>query len=781
MATPRGVRLRGPARRTRASGLLLKPGPPIIARGPGSALTTLSGWSSDISQRALLEIVSDSAELDYLPPLAVPPAGVTERPIMRYSVSVPAMSGRVDDATYAGYTTVAEEVGVPHLLVDGVDVTYFRGVPVFGTTSAQSASDTSAQPFGDTVATFDLPQLTPFEATGAGDLAWLVDGASVEVVMRRSDGLVTRLWAGHLISPDDGNDQTSAKSAWSAEGALFQAAWQGHRVPTILDPSDIGTMIPTYLNGVISRRYPGIAKVATGINTTIRGAYTDSEMSYCQGLLATAWTATPSQWTIAKKPGTARSYQMLLKDFTTVTATLTCGARGVVTDLSRDLTATANVIFGRGVAVNGYSWAGWIYPDPTGNAPDYPYADPSVTITIGSADAGTLTGHGVSDWQRRVNELNLTGNVPISGTYSAGDAAVCETIQADYGLLVDGVVGPQTWAATFAVGSDGGNLNGAYRKPLAIDPRVEPNLYSANGAVTGPNPAYDPSILRFERDIDYGAGVSKAEATASAVLELARSKDTSLTGTITLTTDPRECSRFFISPGANVKLLGFRGGNPVLHVVSVQRNWSTLDVVLTVDQSGRDALTLASIIARNKAARDDPSLRPNTFGLLSRVTVDTVVDFDGESNGGIVPRLALFGGLWTVIYIPVSQQGNISLMSLATSSPPSPFCFALFGAPVTPAHLVNLVGDPLTGTNPFSTTAASADALDGLGFIEAFGGPGSAAGYWPGQQSSDPLTGRDEETAAISYVSAKPPWVWLAIWSPTSCFIQGRLYPAPIQ
>jgi len=106
---------------------------------------------------------------------------------------------------------------------------------------------------------------------------------------------------------------------------------------------------------------------------------------------------------------------------------------------------------------------------------------------------------------------------------------------------------------------------------------------------------------------------------------------------------------------------------------------------------------------------------------------------------------------------------------------------AFFAGPVTPAHLVNLVGDPLSGDNPFGRTEAAADALDDLGLIEAFGGPGSAAGYWPGQEGSGTLTGRLKDTGGFTYNSVKGGWVWVAEWSPTSCFISGRVYPSPVQ
>jgi len=145
--------------------------------------------------------------------------------------------------------------------------------------------------------------------------------------------------------------------------------------------------------------------------------------------------------------------------------------------------------------------------------------------------------------------------------------------------------------------------------------------------------------------------------------------------------------------------------------------------------------------------------------------------------GEIIPRHAIYGGLWTVIHIPLSEAGQVAKLDVRSQSPAAPFCMAFFAGPVTPAHLVRLVGDPLSGTNPFARTEAKGIALDDLGLIEAFGAPGSAAGYGRGQEGTGTLTGQLIDTGGLSYISARPPWIWVAEWSPTSTFISGRMLP----
>jgi hypothetical protein len=682
----------------------------------------------------------------------------------------------ISDTAYDGYASTNGVVGVPHVLIDHIDVTYLRGSPVgIGTDHRES-------PFGDVNFVIDFPQLTPQDVPGVGELAWLRPEAFVELNLVNGSTM-THLWSGHLVSDDGGNDAGAPKTSWTASGAMWQASTYIHRVPTIMPPVDIGTIIARCLNKVISRIYPVLSVVHTGIMTQERGSSSDSELSYVQGLLAKAWTSS-SQWTIQKLKNSSRTYVLRLKDLTTVHHTVTTGARGVEVNLSRDMTSTANCLFGRGIAPSGYAWAGWCYPNfLADSAPAYPYSSGGTTIDIGDTDAGTLTGDGVSAWQRRVNELNLTRDVAVDGVFNASDAAVARVVQADYGLTVDGVVGPQTWDATFGVGSGSGDLSGSYRRPLAIDPHTEAYLYSASGAVIGSNPVYVEGFrYRWERDTDYGAGVTRASATESAVLELARDKDPGLTGTIVLRTDPREGSMWLVDPGENVRLIGYQGANPLLHIASIDRDWSALTVTLTVDEHARDAITLAAIRERDKAATLDPARRPGRTDRRSRQDQDQLVPFDGESNAGIVPRHAIYGGLWTVLRIPISESGDIAKLDIRSSSPAAKFCMAFFASPVTPAHLVSLVGDPLSGSDPFARTEAKADALDDLGLIEAFGGPGSAAGYWPRQEGAGvPLTGRLKDTGGMTYNSKQPPWVWVAEWSPVSTFLSGRIFPSPIQ
>jgi hypothetical protein len=705
--------------------------------------------------------------------------------VMRVSHTYPAPTlSRGMPSDWTPTATVTEAWGHWRIYVAGVDRTLFRGSPT------QIGSYTLAEPFGAGPATLILPRVTPWDAPGSGALAWLKPGEPVVLARVRPTGAVEGRWWGVIGSEDPELDE----SQWTYQVALVGEAWVGDlqtcKPPTYLPPTDIGTVIPDTLNAVVSRRIGKVPRVTTGILTNQRGASDQGVLEYAQSLLATATTDDGSnQWTLARPALNSPGLVMRLKDKTTVAWSVRAGQPGVSVRISRDATQAPNRIYGRGVATTGYAWANWKYPNAgTDQAPAYPFSGAGHVITVGTTDADTSTGDGVSTWQQRVNDLNLTKNVPVDGVYNSSDAAVCRDIQDHYGLAVDGVVGPQTWAATFDVGANGTSLTGAFRLPLAWDPKVMPRLYHADGSDAGANSAYDSTLLVVDRDENFGSGISKVDGIRSAKAELARDRTPGWAGSITLTMDPPEGARWDIREGQNVKLKGWFGRDVVLHIAQVAVNVADGSVSLTVDEKARDLATLGSIISRNREAKDDPARLPTRRLRRSKLNPDAIVEFDGESAGGVIPRHALYGGLWTVIRIPVSQAGQVAKVTMTTTTPASPFCVAFFGDQVTPADLIHLVGaDPLTsdgtGYGPFDRNY---NALLDYGFVEAIGGPGQAAGYDPGYQTSPytgdstVLTGKMVSTASWSYRSSKPPWLWLAEFSPTSCFISGRIFPAPV-
>lgn len=715
-----------------------------------------------------------------IPPAGSPPAGMTVVPVKRVSITMPAptlSSGRPAQPWTPSVAT--SDWGTFRVVVQGVDVTYFRGAPV------QIRSYELMEPFGCGPAEIVVPAVTPHDTPGSGDTSWLAEGNAVDVV-----GPSGVLWSGVLAKIRGNYDVGQAGVSLSCIGDIWPADLVAHQPRTYLPPVDVGSMVAVVLNLVPHRRINGITQVITGIKTTQRGSPDTSVIGYVQELLATAGTASGGQWTIART-GTARTYQVRLKDQATITWHVRTGQPGVGIQLERDSTVAVQRIYGRGVAPNGYAWAGWVYPR-TGiaAAPGYPNSSPSSVLTIGTTDASTTSGSGVSDWQERINATGLA-RVPVDGTYGPEDAAAARLVQTRKGLTVDGIVGPQTWAATFDVGNDGTDLTAAYRAPLAATTGATPTRTNADGSTGGANPGNIPNLLVVDRDEDFGDGITKAQAIQSAQAELARTSTPGWVGTVTLRADPEDIARWDIKEGSNGIIRGWAGADVAVHVSGVRveppsEGNDTGTVTLTVDEKARDLVTLGAILRRDRDAARNPAMLPPRKQRRSQSRPDSVVEYDGESSGGIIPKHALYGGLWTVVRIPVSQAGKVAQVD-AKTSPATRFCLAFFGDAVTPADLKALVGNPLTergdGYGPFDKNA---DKLADRGFIQALGGPGQACGYYPGYETSPhtglatPLTGRVLATGAWTYQSAKPPWLWVAEYAVASTFISGRIYPAPL-
>jgi peptidoglycan hydrolase-like protein with peptidoglycan-binding domain len=717
-----------------------------------------------------------------IPSAGSPPAGMTVVPVQRMSVTMPAPSITAGRPVQPWTGSVARsDWGTFRVVVQGTDVTYFRGAPV------RVGSFELMEPFGCGPAEIAVPAVTPHDTPGSGDTAWLVEGNSVDIV-----GPAGTLWSGVLAKLHGSYDGSGCGITMSCIGDIWPADLVAHQPRTYLPPVDVGSMVAVVLNLVPHRRINGITQVITGIKTTQRGSADTSVIGYVQELLGTAGTSAGGQWTIART-SMPRTYEVRLKDRSTVTWHVRAGQPGVELQLERDATVAVQRIYGRGVAPNGYAWAGWVYPR-TGiaAAPAYPNASPSSVLTVGSTDASTTSGSGVSDWQERINSTGLA-KVAVDGTYDAADAAAARLVQTKGGLTVDGIVGPQTWASTFDVGNDGTDLTAAYRAPLAATTGATPTLTNADGSTGGANPGNVPNLLIVDRDEDFGDGITKAQAIVSAQAELARTSTSGWVGTVALKADPEDVARWDIKEGSNGVIKGWAGSDITVHVSGVRveppsESNDTGSVTLTVDEKARDLVTIGAILRRDRDAARNPAMMPPRKQRRSQSRPDSVVEYDGESSGGIIPKHALYGGLWTVIRIPVSQAGKVARVVATTASPATRFVLAFFGDAVTPADLRSLVGsNPLAergdGMGPFDWNA---DKLAERGFVEALGGPGQSCGFSPGYETSPHsgtstgLTGKLDTSGSWTYQSVKPPWLWLAEWAESSTFISGRIYPAPL-
>jgi peptidoglycan hydrolase-like protein with peptidoglycan-binding domain len=670
--------------------------------------------------------------------------------------------------------------GVFKVVIDGDDISEFRGGLV------QIESYSYAEPFGDGPARISFSAIVPQESIASGDPSFVQVGNAIDIMRVDSEGDTHLLWSGEVLGYDVSHDGDSWTWSVDATGVMWLADFQVHKPPTMLDPTDIGSLIPAELNRVVGRRYGRIATVSTGILTTQKGSSDSSRLSRAAELLSTATTSTgTNQWTI-NSTGSRRGYSMRLKDRTTVDWTMRTGQPGCDPQLTLDATQAPNAIYGTGIAPNGYGWGNWFYP-LADNSPYKVYpldTSPLGLIDVGTSDGDTIGGHGVSDLQRRVNETGIA-RVTVDGVYNTSDANAIEIVQRHYGILVDGIVGPQTWAALFPQYASNA-LAGAFRLPIAFNRAIMPRLYRADGSDAGANSYYDASVLRVETDVAYGAGVTKAQAVKFAKAQLARDYPAGWTGSITLTMDPNEGSMYDIRAGHNFKLKGWAGSDLLLHISGVEVSPENETVTLTVDSKARDLATLNQILQRNRDNATNPLRLPSRLSRKSRLIADTNVPYDGESAGGIIKKTALITGLWVYVDVPVSEIGRVAKLELQTD-PAMKFSVAFFGnLRVTANQMASRVGNPLTFSSAYGPYDRLNELYPEMGFIEAFGGPGQAAGYGSGYETSPyggstTITGTLKNFSGWDYQSSQPPFLRVFFWATENGSIDGRLYPAPLE
>lgn len=76
-------------------------------------------------------------------------------------------------------------------------------------------------------------------------------------------------------------------------------------------------------------------------------------------------------------------------------------------------------------------------PPPAGDAPPWP----------GTLLVDYTAGHGTATWQAQMSARGW--HLDVDDEYGPASAQVCTQFQAEKGLAVDGVVGPETWAAAW--------------------------------------------------------------------------------------------------------------------------------------------------------------------------------------------------------------------------------------------------------------------------------------------------------------------------------------------
>ena len=754
---------------------------PFEWSGTAEVLLETTSWVGDDPERWQIPFEwSGTAEL--IPTEDAPPT--TDPYIQRVSETYPppTLVNGLPDQPWLPTSTVREDWGRLQIIVGGRDLSRPRGKPSIW------LNDAHTDPFGDAEASFACPGITEFDDPADFGLV-----AFAPVTLRRKDpgGTFHTLYEGEIasIEPDAGQGVVV-----QCIGALYRTDLLKEPPALLVTAQDAGRLIPSMFNDK-RRRYNlnigAMPVVSTGINATPSADFKPFLTGAVQDVVSQLTTDSGGQWTVMlARP---RTPVMDLRDTTTVHATVPYGARGVECRLSKDYTTATTGVFASGT--NGHcAWMGARFPNLVQtDTPAFPLA---VGHTFVAGDGQT----GFADFAAFLRRGQY-GTIESDDTYLTSDIDSVEQFQARAGISVDGIVGAQTWEAAFQPGANQGSLRGAYVDTVyELNPTLR-RIYNAQGADVGPNPNYDPTVPRVEDYIPFGDNVSKKLGRASAKQIVNRNYPAGRVGTITLTADPQEMSRFDLYAGQNIKVKHYNGTDLLLHITRRVRDWSTGTVTLTVDEKARDQLTAAAIHQRNKDVSD--LTRRQTFGRTKSRVFDDYGQWLCEDGAGEIPLMNQQGGFWNVQRIAAAPKGTIARISLAMGSGLTEHilnqalahtinaipgaargAMMIFESSVTANAITNLDGlsTPITalgdGTNPVDHNQ---DALNAMGLIYAAGGPGNAIGFYPnndpGDGSSTNLTGMFEDGASVDFGPSGRYWLWVAIWTSTSCKVGGRIFP----
>ena len=176
-----------------------------------------------------------------------------------------------------------------------------------------------------------------------------------------------------------------------------------------------------------------------------------------------------------------------------------------------------------------------------------------------------------------------------------------------------------------------------YYKPYAYSARMWPRGEK--------NPNYDKNIKPKETMLRFQDGVDELSALKIAQGQYQRFSEPGITGTITLTTDPRLSSgelmpRLMIKGGQSIRINGLFGVRQgvLAHVTQCTADFTALTTTLTFDTKYRDQLTVEEVRARTRDALTP--MRALQVGKYSNTIQDLVIPWSYQAGSGIIPTPA---------------------------------------------------------------------------------------------------------------------------------------------
>lgn len=712
------------------------------------------------------------AVVTWEPAVVAPPTGPLARDyIAAHAYTGVELTGRPH---LVGHVTGERLRRRTRILVAGRDVSFLGGIatpePTYGLISPLLYGSGS----------ISFPQFPAFLWGTAAIPAWLKPGAPATIQRVNEEGAVTGTsYRGFLLDVNINGRDLSFGLAGQASGrlALIDVPPRTTRKRNSLE---------FWWDGLLrDARLPIGNSASTGIVLQNRGG-TDG-MSYANELSANGAKRGGAIYT--NMPNTAGEYRVVQKNLTDIDATVYFDDAHTKPDLRRDPAEEPNVIWATAVAPSGrrirFADGGVLAEQ---NPLPYPMNDGS-PFGVGTTDGDTDTGGGVTAMIARLVWTGYLDPEDRPGGYDSDVVNAIEDLQKRAGLTQSGTMNENTWEALYDTTLSGYSVTGYQIRPAIQRAKVRRYNRTGSGAVLGPNPDFDPTVLPVHRTVDYGTGHTKNQVLDFAREDLHDADASNWVGSIVFNTgalilgehtpgdpvgtlmDARQ-----LKPGMNIWAPLFDGGT-LLHVTGcdVGPNADGFPVVTAqVDTQARDTMAVNEIIDRNRESRRDPA-RNWARNYRSSGNVNDVVS-EWDSAGGELPDdVPLRGGEWTVIGLPAGQEGVVQRIRVRLDNP-TEFGMALFGKKIEATKLNNRLGNPLNPSDKANwQDAGILDDLDENHFLLGqWGDDLQPCGYWPrAKDDGGTLNGIFKDDASIPFFAFDDCSLFLAIYPAQDTTLKG--------
>jgi hypothetical protein len=242
-------------------------------------------------------------------------------------------------------------------------------------------------------------------------------------------------------------------------------------------------------------------------------------------------------------------------------------------------------------------------------------------------------------------------------------------------------------------------------------------------------------------------------------------------------------SRLDAVAGQNVMLRNF-DGDTLFHVAVVNVA-SDLSVQLGIDTQGRDAATLAEVIARNIESRSHPA-RLWKRQHLGRVNMRQV-EFS-EVGGWLNNKVVAPANEWTMFEVIAGQAGSVSRVRLQTSADPAEFALVATAQKTTEAFWNSRIAAPLSSNNWLSGKVAHLIDTD-RALLFAAGTKDQPGGYGPngqktaadGTATGDTLTGLLLDDGGFDFHTFARPVLYFGIFPDRDTVLEPQRVLWPVE